>query len=70
VPWPEYDDTVREFLAAAGKDCWCDYKHTPQKAVHILEDPEILRNNSVFQIKTMLTYCVRVKDCMMAVGAQ
>jgi hypothetical protein len=59
MPWPEYDELVEEFFQMASKECWCNYNYQNEEAVRMLEDHEIIRNASLSQIKTMLTFCVR-----------
>ncbi|MCJ7453189.1 MAG: DUF6508 domain-containing protein, partial [Steroidobacteraceae bacterium] len=59
MPWPEYEDVVKEFFEAAGQDCWIDFKYDPIEAGRMLEDEALVRRASLDDIKTMLTYCVR-----------
>lgn len=59
MPWPEYAPVVTQFIAAASQPCWCDYSYRPDEAGRMLEDPSVVDNASLAQIKTMLTFCVR-----------
>ena len=59
MSWPVYDDVVKEFFEAAGQDCWMDFGYLPDRAGEMLMDEECVRQASLDQIRTMLTYCVR-----------
>lgn len=59
LPWPEYSRVVLDFFAAAGRECWCDYDYEPTEAARMLVDENVVRNASLAQVKTMLTFCVR-----------
>jgi len=59
LPWPEYDPLVREFVAMASQPCWCDYDYLAKNPGEMLRDETLVRNASLEQIKTMLTYCIR-----------
>lgn len=59
MPWPEYDEVVKEFFEVAGQDCWMDFDYVPVEAGRMLEDHTLVQRASLDQIKTMLTYCVR-----------
>ena len=59
MPWPVYDEVVKEFFEAAGQDCWMDFDYVPIEAGRMLEDHALVRRASLDEIKTMLTYCVR-----------
>ncbi len=59
MPWPEYNPAVTQFFAVASQPCWCDYSYRPDEAGRMLEDPSVVANASLAQIKTMLTFCVR-----------
>jgi len=59
MPFPEYDPVVEEFFQAAGKECWCDHGYDPTEAGQMIRDAEFVKNSSLDQVKTMLTYCVR-----------
>ena len=59
MPWPVYDDVVKELFEAASQDCWMDFDYVPVEAGRMLEDHALVRRASIDEIKTMLTYCVR-----------
>jgi hypothetical protein len=59
LPWPEYDEVVDEFFRAASAEYWCDYDYQPEEADRMLEDYDFVKNATLSQIKTMITYCVR-----------
>jgi hypothetical protein len=59
MPWPEYEEVVTEFFRAAGQDCRMDFDYVPEEAGRMLEDHALVRQASLGEVKTMLTYCVR-----------
>lgn len=59
MPYPEYNRVVEDFFRAAGKDCWCDYDYDPVEAGQMINNADFIKNCSLDQVKTMLTYCVR-----------
>jgi hypothetical protein len=59
MPWPVYDKVVKELFEAAGQDCWMDFDYVPEEAGRMLEDRALVRQASLAQVRTMLTYCVR-----------
>ena len=58
-PWPEYNKIVSEFFEEASKDCWNDSGYNPEEACKLIQDDEYIKNATLHQIKTLLTYCVR-----------
>jgi hypothetical protein len=58
-PWIEYVDIVDIFFKTAAQDCWSDNEYTPGDAGEMLEDERFIKNASLSQVRTMLTYCVR-----------
>lgn len=58
-PWPEYQAVVSAFFAAVSKECWLDYAYDGNRAAALLADAEAVRNATLDEIKTMLTYCLR-----------
>lgn len=56
---PVYAEDVQEFFTLAGQSCWTDYGYNPEDAARMLADEEFVRQASLEQVKTMLTYCVR-----------
>ena len=59
MPWPEYNKLIKEFFQIASSECWCDYNYQNEETVRMLENHDVVRNASLSQIKTMLTFCVR-----------
>jgi len=59
MPWPEYNETVLEFIRSASRCCWCDYQYHPGHAGKMLMDEEAVKHALIPQIKSMITYCVR-----------
>ncbi|MCL4870051.1 MAG: hypothetical protein KJ063_13890 [Anaerolineae bacterium] len=59
LPWPEYHELVPQFFAAAAAECWRDYQYDMTQAWQMLADEPLVKQASLAQIKTMLTYCVR-----------
>ena len=59
MPQPQYDDLVEKFFRTASSDCWSDYVYQPDVAGRMLEDCEAVKNATLSEIQTMLTYCVR-----------
>ena len=56
---PAYRPLVLEFFRLAGGEAWCDHSYAPQQARAMLEDPQVSRNASLAQVRTMLTCCAR-----------
>src|SRR4051794_19406731 len=59
LPFPEYDEDVREFFRLVAQHGWLDYEYKPEEAARMLSDGELVERADVAQIKTMLTYCLR-----------
>ena len=59
MPWPVYDEVVKEFFHEASKECWNDADYAPDQAGQMLSSEDGVRHATLDQIKTMLTYCVR-----------
>lgn len=59
MPWPVYDEVVKEFFEAAGQDCWMDFDYVPDQAGQLLLSEYGASHATLDQIKTMLTFCVR-----------
>ena len=59
VPYPNYDGLVEEFFRLGSNGSWLDYEYNPEQAYQMLKDENLIRNASLSQIKTMLTFCVR-----------
>jgi hypothetical protein len=58
-PFPIYDEDVDEFFKRVGQRGWIDVGYKPEEAARMLADAEFIKQASLEQIKTMLTYCVR-----------
>lgn len=58
LPYPTYDPLVEVFFRLAGGP-WIDYEYNPEQAYQMLKDAEFVKEASLSQIKTMLTFCVR-----------
>ena len=59
IPWPEYDEVVKDFFRTAAGECWTDPGYLRKGAVRMLERADLIRSADLGRIKTMLTYCVR-----------
>ena len=59
MPHPVYLPDVEEFFRLAGQPCWSDYDYDPVQAGKMLADEQLIRQASMAQVKTMLTYCAR-----------
>ena len=59
MPWPEYEEIVEEFFRVASGECWSDHEYRPDEAGRMLRDHNAVKNATLSQVKTMLTYCVR-----------
>lgn len=59
LPYPKYDPLVEEFFNHVSSDGWLDYEYDPDQAYKMLNDEQAVKNASVEQIQTMLTFCVR-----------
>jgi hypothetical protein len=56
---PQYVPVVIEFFSIASKRCWSDYHYDPEAAAKMFEDPTLINNATLDQIRTLLTWCVR-----------
>ena len=36
MPWPVYEEVVKEFFEAAEQDCWMDFDYVPDQAGQLL----------------------------------
>ena len=59
MPWPDYDETVMEFIKVAEGDCWTDPEYLSASAGQMLDDKDAVKVADLDQIKAMLTFCVR-----------
>ena len=56
---PVYVGDVQQFFELAAQPCWTDLDYDPAEAGRMLEDECLIDNASLYQIRSMLTYCVR-----------
>ena len=59
MSWPDYEPVVRDFFKAAAATCWTDRNYLAAGAAEMLADEELVRNASLEEVRTMLTFCVR-----------
>ena len=59
IPYPDYEDDVKEFFKAASQACWTDTEYEPEAARKMLDDTAAVNKASIENIRTMLTFCVR-----------
>jgi len=59
MSWPEYDEVVENFFHVAASECWQDFKYSPKEAGQMIKDQELIKIATLFQVKSMLTYCVQ-----------
>jgi len=60
-PFPEYEPIVKEFFQLASQEQWCDYNYISNNAAEMLRQDNFIEQCSLPEIKTMLTYCVRIE---------
>jgi hypothetical protein len=58
LPYPNYHPLVEEFFRVVSS-AWLDYEYNPEKAYQMLKDEDLIKQASLLEIKTMLTFCVR-----------
>jgi Family of unknown function (DUF6508) len=59
LPYPNYNPVVEEFFRLVSGDGWLDHEYNPEQAYQMLKDENTIKNASLPQIQTMLTFCVR-----------
>jgi len=59
LPYPNYHPVVEEFFRLVSGDGWLDRGYDPEQAYEMLKDENTIKNASLSQIKSMLTFCVR-----------
>jgi hypothetical protein len=57
--WPEYDESVIEFIKIAEHECWTDPEYLKKKPRQMLESEYAIETADLNEIKTILTFCVR-----------
>ena len=70
IPYPNYNLVAEEFFRSAGREYWLDYGYSPEQASQMLRDETLIKTASLPQIKTMLTFCLRVSVSLMDTGVQ
>lgn len=59
-PWPEYNDDVRAFIDLVWQQgCWHDDAYDMQEASRLFEEEPAVRNATIAEIQTMLTFILR-----------
>lgn len=58
MPYPNYHPLVEEFFRVVSS-AWLDYEYNPEQAYRMLKDEDLIKQASLPEIKTMLTFCVR-----------
>ena len=59
MSWPIYHPVVKQFFQIVSNECWCDNGYLSDDVEKMLSDDKVIKNASLYQIKTMLTFCVR-----------
>lgn len=59
MPYPKYNPLVEEFFTTISRDGWLDHEYQPEQAIQMLQDEHLVKQASLDQIRTMLTFCVR-----------
>jgi hypothetical protein len=59
ISYPTYNRVVDDFFRLASSECWDDHEYIPDQAGEMLGNENLVKNASLSQIKTMLTFCVR-----------
>ena len=59
MPWPEYNEILQEFFRIAVSEWWYDRNCDPGEASRIIRNPDIIKNATLSQIKTMFSYFPR-----------
>lgn len=59
LPWPEYEETVKQFFSAAARACWSDHDYASKHIDKVINDPSRVTSATLEEIKSMLTWCVR-----------
>jgi len=59
LPYPQYAPLVHEFFGHVSSDGWLDYQYNPEQASVIIRDEDAVKNASLNQIQSMLTFCIR-----------
>lgn len=59
-PWPDYEETVIEFVRAAGKGCWTDFDYVSKDVSALVDASEDrIKTADLETAKSILTWCIR-----------
>jgi hypothetical protein len=58
LPYPTYHPLVEEFFRLVSS-AWLDHGYSPEQAYQMLSDEDRIKQASLPEIKSMLTFCVR-----------
>lgn len=59
IPYPKYSEDVMKFFRLAKQPCWRDKNYLSNGSREMLQDENLIKNATIENIKTMLTFCVR-----------
>ena len=59
IPYPEYDQTVSDFVDTIVRDDWMDGGYVPAEVGRLIESEDGIRTATLPQVRAMLTYFVR-----------
>ncbi|MDE0392223.1 MAG: DUF6508 domain-containing protein [Rhodospirillales bacterium] len=59
IPYPEYDQAVRDFVDTIVKDGWMDSGYVPAQVEKLIESERAIERATLPQMRAMLTYFVR-----------
>ena len=59
IPYPEYDQAVRDFVDTILQDDWMDSGYVPARVEKLIEIEEAIERATMPQMRAMLTYFVR-----------
>lgn len=59
IPYPEYDQTVSDFVDTIVRGDWLDSGYVPAEVGRLIESEDGIRTATLPQIRAMLTYFVR-----------
>jgi len=55
----QYEQSIEDFFYCAAKGSVMNRRYDPDEASQMLEDEQLVRDASLGQVRTMLTYCIR-----------
>ena len=59
MPYHIYEDKVEEFFDTVSTSIFLDYNYDPEECSKMINDDVIIANANMYEIQTMLTYCMR-----------